>query len=77
MSLKLLARQYTTCLAYFRGPGILGATGLTYALTVMGGRFKIFCKPLLSTFYSSGSLLHYLANEAVVPIYLYDSFACL
>jgi hypothetical protein len=30
----------------FGGPGIVGATGLRYALTVMVDGFNIFCTPL-------------------------------
>jgi hypothetical protein len=46
MSLKRLGRQYIVCLTSFRGPGIPGATGLSYALTAMVGRLNISCKPL-------------------------------
>jgi hypothetical protein len=72
MPLKRLGHQYTTCLTSSRGPGILGATGLSYALPVMVDCFNIFVNRYLSAFIFSYSLLPYLANEAVLTIYLYD-----
>jgi hypothetical protein len=43
-----LGRQYARSLMSFRGPGILGATKLSYALTVMVDHLNIFCKALVT-----------------------------
>jgi hypothetical protein len=51
-------------------PGILGATGFSYAMTVMVDQLNIFSKPLAAGHLSSCFLLPYLANEPVVTIYL-------
>jgi hypothetical protein len=40
LTMKRLGRQFTACLTSFSGPGILGATELSYALTVMADRFN-------------------------------------
>jgi hypothetical protein len=49
MSVKELGSQYATCLTSFDRPGILVATGLTYALTVMVGRLNILPDAILFT----------------------------
>jgi hypothetical protein len=64
--------QYATCLTSFIGPAILGATGLSYALTVMVGRFNIFCK-LLTT--GQMLLCSQLINcLSIATLFVYFSF---
>jgi hypothetical protein len=41
MPLKWLGQKYATFLMSFRGPGVFGAAGLSYAFTVMADHFNI------------------------------------
>jgi hypothetical protein len=46
--MEWLESQYATCLTSFSGPGILGATGLSYALTVTLDGLNVFYKALVT-----------------------------